>query len=41
MTAAAIATAMTVGAAALFGQVLLGNFGISIASLQVGGGILL
>ena len=38
---AAIATAIVVGAAALFGQSLLGVFGISIASLQVGGGILL
>jgi multiple antibiotic resistance protein len=38
---AAIATAIVVGAAALFGQTLLGIFGISIASLQVGGGILL
>ena len=33
---AAIATAIVVGAAALFGQSLLGAFGISIASLQVG-----
>ena len=38
---AAVATAIVIGAAALFGQGLLGIFGISIASLQVGGGILL
>lgn len=38
---AAIATAIVIGVAALFGQGLLGVFGISIPSLQVGGGILL
>jgi multiple antibiotic resistance protein len=38
---AAIATAIVIGVSALFGQALLGVFGISIASLQVGGGVLL
>lgn len=38
---AAIATAIVISVSALFGQVLLSLFGISIASLQVGGGILL
>ncbi|MBS0545493.1 MAG: NAAT family transporter [Proteobacteria bacterium] len=38
---AAIATAVVIGVSALFGQTLLGIFGISIASLQVGGGVLL
>lgn len=38
---AAIATAVVLGVSALFGQTLLSVFGISIASLQVGGGILL
>lgn len=38
---AAIATAVVIAVSALFGQALLGAFGISIASLQVGGGVLL
>ncbi|MBN8442468.1 MAG: NAAT family transporter [Thauera sp.] len=38
---AAIATAIVIAVSALFGQALLGVFGISIASLQVGGGVLL
>lgn len=38
---AAVATAIVIGVSALFGQALLGLFGISIPSLQVGGGVLL
>ncbi|ATE62222.1 MarC family protein [Thauera sinica] len=38
---AAVATAVVIAVSALFGQTLLGIFGISIASLQVGGGVLL
>lgn len=38
---AAFATAVVIAVSALFGQTLLGIFGISIASLQVGGGVLL
>jgi multiple antibiotic resistance protein len=38
---AAIATAIVIAVSALFGQGLLALFGISIPSLQVGGGILL
>lgn len=38
---ASIATAIVIAVSALFGEALLRMFGISIASLQVGGGILL
>lgn len=38
---ASIATAIVIAVSALFGEMLLRLFGISIASLQVGGGILL
>jgi multiple antibiotic resistance protein len=38
---ASIATAVVIAVSALFGQTLLGIFGISVASLQVGGGVLL
>ncbi|NMG50639.1 NAAT family transporter [Azoarcus communis] len=38
---AAVATAIVIAVAALFGEMLLRIFGISIASLQVGGGLLL
>lgn len=38
---ASIATAIVIAVSALFGETLLRIFGISIASLQVGGGILL